>query len=99
MFASPTPGMLFDIAIEIAFHVWVIAVLPRELSRTTSGEVAFSVQTTGPPIVLIVQFLRSAPLAEPKKRESEDVVKEATVEVKSGGSTSPKTATSRNGMD
>ena len=86
-------------AIEIASHVWEIAVLPRELSRTTSGEVAFSVQTTGPPTVLIVQFLRSVPSGEPKKRESEDVVKEATVEVRSGGPTSPKTATSRNGMD
>ena len=99
MLASPIPEMLFEIAIEIASHVWVIVVLPRELSRTTSGEVAFSVQTTGLPRVLIVQFLRSVPSAEPKKRVLEEVVKEVTVEVKSGGLTSPKTATSRNGME
>ena len=99
MFKSPIAEILFEMAIEMAFHVWDIAVLPRELSRTTRGEVAFSVQTTEPPTVSIVQFLRALPSAEPKKRESEDVVKDAAVEVRSGGPTSPKTATPRNGMD
>jgi hypothetical protein len=46
---------------ETEFHVRVTGLSPNELSRTTSDEVAFWVQTIGRWAVPIVQFLRAAP--------------------------------------
>jgi len=99
MLTSPMFGMLFVRANVIASHVFVIVVSPRDLSRTTSGEVAFWVQTTGPPIVLMVHVLSALPSSDPKKRDPDGFVNGERIEEKSEAPTSPKTAISSVGIE
>lgn len=94
MLISPRSGFGLLNSKAAAFHVWVIGVSPNELSRTTSGDVAFWVQTTGIWAVPMVQSLKTVPFPEPKNNAPEAVVKGDTVDEKSEGVMPPRTVAS-----